>query len=162
MSNETSFSHTGLTVPTDTTGIIAAVSFAAVLCGGLVKVFMYARRLCQGKDVISDCIVGGKKVRIEIDGNGDGKIEASEKLVLDLDKRSVEVVPTGNPSPSYTKVVPNPVLRRRNSPQNHDEAQKQESRLGSTASSDPAPPSELQEKDKGRDVDYGGEDTAKP
>lgn len=89
------------------TGMLPASVSAWIALGGLtlvgtlavVKVALYARRLCNGQDFVSDCVIGKSTVHIEIDTNGDNKIVASKKLVINMNTRDVQVEDTGVVTP---------------------------------------------------------------
>lgn len=115
----------GFAVPTDVASLLSLISVVVLGLGASCSVVMYARRLCTGRDFVSDCIIGKSVVHLSVDTNGDGKIVASEKLVVDLNARKVAVQATGQESPG-TDLAPGPVTAstpattgiaiRRNSP----------------------------------------------
>jgi hypothetical protein len=103
-------------VPPDVAAWLGLSSMVVVVLGGCIRCLLYARRLSSQQDFVSDCIVGGKKIVLSIDGNGDGQIHASEKIVCDLDKRTLQVVATGEVSPVPPPIETRPLPRRRNTP----------------------------------------------
>lgn len=105
MENGTATHAPTLSTADGLTAIIAYVSLAFVAIGACATVVKYASRLCRGQDFVSDCIVGGRTIHVAVDGNGDGKIVASEKLVIDTNTRKVTVVSTGQDSPSDVSII---------------------------------------------------------
>lgn len=94
--------------PETLAGWIGLGSAIGVLGVGLFTVLIYLMRMCAGKDIVSDCIVGKSKVHIEVDTNGDGQIVADQKLVLDLNAKTAKVMPRSPRARAHT-VVANPL-----------------------------------------------------
>lgn len=99
----------------DSVGSVVGIATAlGVGFAGLAAILTQLFRIAMGKDVVSDCIIGRSKVHIEIDADGDGKINAANKLVLDLNKKSACTAPVTPPSddlPTLLPAVPQPARR---------------------------------------------------
>lgn len=79
--------------PETIAGWIGIGSAGAALAFGLVTALFYCARICAGKDIISDCIIGKTKLRLEVDTDGNGVIETDQKLEVNVNNKSVKVVP---------------------------------------------------------------------
>lgn len=88
-----------LGVSSDVSTLLGLLSMIAVGGAGCCTVLFYARRLCQNKDFVSDCIIGKSVVHLAVDTDGNGKIETSKKLVLDTNTRKLDIRDSGYPSP---------------------------------------------------------------
>lgn len=78
----------------ETIAMWVGVGSAGVALGvGLLSALVYLLRICAGKDVVSECIVGRSRVQIAVDADGNGVIETDNKLVVDVAARTAKVVP---------------------------------------------------------------------
>ena len=84
-------------------------SAAVVFVGGVLTACIYLARICAGKDVISDCLIGKSRVRIEVDADGNGVIETDKKLVLDLNQKTARGL---DRSPLPSTQTENPIRTR--------------------------------------------------
>lgn len=94
--------HVGLVpgLPENVGTVMGLVSLGTIFLVACFKMVLYGRRLCNNQDFVSDCIVGKSKLHFEVDTNGDGKIQASKKLVINMNTKEVSVEDTGVASPA--------------------------------------------------------------
>lgn len=85
-------------------GIIGLMSaFASMGLFSLLCALPYLFRLCRGQDVITECRIGKSVVTLSVDSTGNG-LHAARKLVIDVNTRKVNVVPSGmSDSPDTTE-----------------------------------------------------------
>lgn len=86
-------SSAGGVAPETIAGWIGIGSAGAALGFGLFTALIYCARICAGKDIVSDCIIGKSKLRLEVDTDGNGVIETDQKLEVNVNNKSVKVVP---------------------------------------------------------------------
>lgn len=77
----------------DNQAIMNIVGASGLGVAGLLVLVKVVRMLISGKDMRSDCMVGKSVIHISVDGDGDGKVEAKEVVVLDMNKRSMKINP---------------------------------------------------------------------
>lgn len=77
----------------DNQAVMNIVGASGLGVAGLLVFIKVLRMWISGKDMKSDCMVGKSVIRIAVDGDGDGKVEAKEVVVLDMNKRSVKINP---------------------------------------------------------------------
>lgn len=79
-----------------TTGTLVALlsAFASVGFVSLLAVLPYLARLCGGRDIITECLVGRSVVTFSIDATGNG-LHAAKKLVLDANTGKLQLRESG-------------------------------------------------------------------